>query len=229
MLKNTQPFVDLPTSRGEAAAMGVRHYFTGNPCANGHVDRRVTTSGHCMQCDRDRAKARLTDPEHRAKQRKWNLEYMRRVLSDPVRRKAIRDRDAELQANSSHRKAAKKRADKVRNQRPDVVERRRHREQNLSEFQIAKARARCSMRRASALNAATITKKLGLTGEVVAIYKKCREVSNQTGVKHEVDHIVPLQGKTVSGLHVPWNMRIVSRHENATKYNLFDGENNGNN
>lgn len=229
MLKLTQPFIDLPTSRGAAMIAKATHYFTGKPCVNGHIDKRGTKSALCGQCSRDRAKARLTDPEYRAKHRKLTLEYKLRVLADPVRRKAIRAREAEMHAVSPHRKSAKKRADKIRNQRPEVIARRKQRSESPTEDQVAKARANCSMRRAVSLNAATVTKKLKLTGEITAIYRQCREITKSTGVKHEVDHIVPLRGKCVSGLHVPWNLRIVTRHENATKYNLFDGETNGNN
>ena len=39
---------------------------------------------------------------------------------------------------------------------------------------------------------------------------------------HDVDHVVPLQGKFVSGLHVPWNLEVLSRADHATKGNRFD-------
>lgn len=38
-----------------------------------------------------------------------------------------------------------------------------------------------------------------------------------------VDHIIPLQGKNVSGLNVPWNMQYISRSENSFKKHSFDG------
>ncbi len=49
--------------------------------------------------------------------------------------------------------------------------------------------------------------------EMVKIYAKAAESSKQ------VDHIIPLQGKTVCGLHVPWNLQLLTATENREKSN----------
>lgn len=59
------------------------------------------------------------------------------------------------------------------------------------------------------------------------IYRQSVEVAKWTGLKYEVDHIIPLKGldkngvHVVCGLHNEYNLRIVTRMENKEKSNKF--------
>lgn len=59
---------------------------------------------------------------------------------------------------------------------------------------------------------------------IAEIYAVCASVSQETGIAHEVDHIVPLKGVGVCGLHVHQNLRIVTRTENRRKNNRLEAE-----
>jgi len=57
---------------------------------------------------------------------------------------------------------------------------------------------------------------------IKTIYKEANRLTKETGIKHHVDHIIPLRGKLVSGLHVENNLQILTKEDNEQKHNTID-------
>ena len=62
----------------------------------------------------------------------------------------------------------------------------------------------------------------GCKEEIRALYAEAQRLQEKTGVPHHIDHILPLQGALVSGLHIPQNLQVLTASENCSKHNSYD-------
>ncbi len=95
---------------------------------------------------------------------------------------------------------------------------------NIAKWRAAntgKVNAINAKRRAAKLNATPcwLTKEQLL--EIQWYYDTAKELQWLSEEPLEVDHVVPLQGKDVSGLHVPWNLQILPESLNCSKGNKY--------
>ena len=84
-----------------------------------------------------------------------------------------------------------------------------------------KVNANTRMRQAAKLNATPPWLNEDHKFMLEEIYE-LRDLRTQaTGVVHHVDHIVPLRGAEVCGLHVPWNLQVIPASDNIRKGNSY--------
>lgn len=85
------------------------------------------------------------------------------------------------------------------------------------------SRAKLARRRAKKLNA---TVAWANNQAIKEVYMDCESINIAAKLagcteKFVVDHIIPLQGKNVSGLHIESNLQIITNTENARKHNKY--------
>jgi len=184
--------MDHPKTRKEAQALGAKFYFTGEPCVRGHIALRKT-KGSCLECVKEDW---AVDNERRKKKPKTEAAKAAGKRYYEKNRQAVIARAAARPAEEKRRNRADYKDRNVDVVRADTsVRKRRHREATPKWLTPAE---RLLMR---------------------DLYVQARKMTELTRERYVVDHIVPLRGEAVCGLHVPWNLRVITQEENLKKSN----------
>ena len=54
---------------------------------------------------------------------------------------------------------------------------------------------------------------------LIAVYDAKRQMQKASDIKLHVDHIIPIKGSNVCGLHVPWNLQVITASDNCSRKN----------
>lgn len=117
----------------------------------------------------------------------------------------------------------------AKNQAERVIKNRLHRQANPGKnaawrktyYERNKAKHLAGVRRRQAALIQRLAPWADL-GAIEAIYIEAARISKETGIPHHVDHVIPLQGATVSGLHVETNLEIITATRNLEKGNAHE-------
>lgn len=183
--------VDLLTmTKAEAAAAGLKKFFSGSPCRRGHFGLSWVKEGGCVVCWSGRTHL-------------YRQQHQEHLQARDAARYAAQ-RDGKLAMARAYRKANPERA------RAAV---KRHYQENKPRYFAQSAERRALKARSCPPWASR--------DAIAAIYAEAARMTQETGVQHDVDHEIPLRGCCVSGLHVPWNLRVMPASENRAKGNRW--------
>jgi 5-methylcytosine-specific restriction endonuclease McrA len=187
---------NLPKTRAEAKATGAKYYFTGEPCKHGHIAPRKT-KGACVECLKVEWEQGNTT----------RAEYFRQYNQS----------DAGIEAKQAY--YARNREAVIARAQARPLEEKRVYQKAWKDANQVWVRADTKARRRKHRNATPPWLTRGQKAEIRQLYQIAITMTKTTKEQYVVDHIIPLRGESVCGLHVPWNLRVITQEENLEKSN----------
>lgn len=197
-----------PGARALAKKEGRTRYVTGVPCPQGHLCERMVSSGSCVECTAARGR-RYTANGTLA--RYGREAYARDPQKFITRARLWRETHPDEQRAISQRRAE---AVKLWHQANPEAILQHQTTYRMTESGAAARAANAEVRRLRMTIQVPAWADLDLISEC---YARAREATAVSGIQYVVDHIVPIDGEFVSGLHVENNLQVITAQKNSEK------------
>jgi hypothetical protein len=215
--------------RAAAKAAGLTTYFTGKPCPKGHISPRSTARGYCLQCHNElRQRIRAKRPGYRTRAE---------ITADtnrPMRRcKACKNEFPatdeffvtlrKVQPSGTVTVGFARECRPCRNKRFATYYAGNREAQIIRSIDYVREHP-IAKRNRDMIRYMRRKKRNGCPPwvdqkQLETIYAIADYLTKKTGIPHEVDHYYPLMHKKCCGLHVPWNLRVITQAANQAKGN----------
>lgn len=187
-------------SRDKAKELGMKRYFTGKPCKRGGIGERHVSVKRC-QCDLCREHGKESMKKYNQENRESLREYSRKYRKE--------NRDSILEAR---RKYYREHWEATRDAARAPGRKYYRKNKHIFAANLARRRAAKIQR--------TLMDDCELTHLVESeAYSLASERKEQTGFDWHVDHLIPLRGDYVSGLHHWSNLQVIPASLNLSKGN----------
>jgi len=205
-------------TRKEATARGLKRYFTGKPCARGHLADRAVTGRQCYECV-------VTCEKRKAQQAEYRTRPEIKVRKKEVlqaywkRRRPTLTEDERAKFRAATQKWRMANIDKARELDRQYAERRKEKRhayaaahaKKYPELYAAKARnRRARIRKNGGIHTIEDVK------DILKLQKgKCAYCKLKLSKKYHVDHIIPL---AMNGANDRTNLQILCKSCNHRKW-----------
>lgn len=227
-------------SRDKAKSLGLKRYFTGDPCKYGHVVERQVSSYGCMACQNERVKAAAKkkyaeDPEYKAKINERNRLYNQSETYKEYNRKRIStDAYREYRVNylsQDHMREKKRAYDRERQQTCAYKAAKRDRYRNDVRYKVAcliRARLRQAIKKAKTAKSSSVS-DVDIDKLIQRIELNFKPgMSWRNHGEWHIDHVKPVaafaaQGRDIGTANTLCNLRPEWRSDNMLKSSKFNG------
>ena len=207
-------------SRKVAKAAGQKRYFTGTECPHGHMAERLVSNYGCIQCAAGKFSIyyQLNADRLNTDVKKWRVDNKEQVRKSKALWESLNKERKASWNKKSYQKNRQARIDSMIAYKAANLQRCRDGSKNWKQQNHARVIATVRARECRKIMAVP---KWADATETQAVYEEALRLSEATGVKYHVDHVVPLMGRSVCGLHVANNLRAIPATENLAKGNAW--------